>query len=233
MLRESPTIQLAADPVDRRLTSGIRAEVLVDARDFGPGCSRISPRPIRASTSKPLPLRGRGGLEVASAVMRSVAPDRRVLIDAYTRHKISDRLIHTLASRLDRGFQAEVAATRNMVEALRSAGCGVKFTNPVDRLLLRFPARNHKKLVVVDGVCYIGGINFSDHNFAWHDFMLRIDDKRIADRLALDFQIPGKATTGAGWSRSMDWTVGVSMVSRIWRTFRSCSMLWPRPRRRS
>ena len=27
---------------------------------------------------------------------------------------------------------------------------------------------------LVGSVAYIGGINFSDHNFAWHDLMLRI-----------------------------------------------------------
>jgi cardiolipin synthase len=37
-------------------------------------------------------------------------------------------------------------------------------------------------------VAWIGGINFSDHNFAWHDMMLRIDDAAVADWLAGEFE---------------------------------------------
>jgi cardiolipin synthase len=47
--------------------------------------------------------------------------------------------------------------------------------------------RNHKKLIVADKVAYVGGINFSDHNFAWHDMMLRIEGAGPADFLAGDF----------------------------------------------
>jgi cardiolipin synthase len=65
----------------------------------------------------------------------------------------------------------------------------------------RFPQRNHKKLVVVDGrVAYVGGINFSDHNFAWHDLMLRIEDEDVARFLAGDFQATweGRGRSGTG-----------------------------------
>src|SRR5262249_49679413 len=44
------------------------------------------------------------------------------------------------------------------------------------------------KLVVVDErVAYLGGINFSDHNFAWHDLMVRFEDFGVARFLADDF----------------------------------------------
>jgi cardiolipin synthase len=52
-------------------------------------------------------------------------------------------------------------------------------------MLRRLPARDHKKLILVDSeVAYIGGINFSDHNFAWHDLMIRIEDRSAAEWLA-------------------------------------------------
>jgi cardiolipin synthase len=61
-------------------------------------------------------------------------------------------------------------------------------TNPVGGNPLRYPVRNHKKLLVMDDVAWLGGINFSDHNFAWHDLMLRIEDRQAADWLAERFR---------------------------------------------
>jgi cardiolipin synthase len=53
----------------------------------------------------------------------------------------------------------------------------VCWTNPVGVLLRRFVGRNHKKLVLIDDrIAYFGGINVCDHNFAWHDAMLRVED---------------------------------------------------------
>jgi hypothetical protein len=45
-----------------------------------------------------------------------------------------------------------------------------------------------KKLALVDGrVAYLGGINFSEHNFAWHDMMFRFEDAGLAGFLASRF----------------------------------------------
>jgi cardiolipin synthase len=64
----------------------------------------------------------------------------------------------------------------------------VKLTNPMDPLLIRFMARNHKKMVVIDDrVGYLGGINFCDHNFAWHDMMIRIEGDDAVGFLREDF----------------------------------------------
>ena len=53
----------------------------------------------------------------------------------------------------------------------------------------RFIVRNHKKMIAIDDhVAYLGGINFSDHNFAWHDFMVRIESPGIAAFLREDFE---------------------------------------------
>lgn len=132
------------------------------------------------------------GLAVADAVRRSDAEDRRILIDAYTRVIVSDTFIHTPASRRNEALQAEVAATHGMVRDLEAGGAGVQATNPVGFAMVRFPARNHRKLMVVDDVAYLGGVNFSDHNFAWHDLMVRIADGAIAEHLADEFN--------AGWA---------------------------------
>jgi cardiolipin synthase len=75
-----------------------------------------------------------------------------------------------------------------MISGLRREGVAVRFGNPAGPFFWRFPARNHKKLVALDGrVAYLGGINFSDHNFAWHDLMIRIEDPKVAAFLEQDF----------------------------------------------
>jgi cardiolipin synthase len=130
----------------------------------------------------------RSGLRVAQMLVDAAAPDRRVLIDEVSRFIVSDRFIYSPSNWRDRELRREWRATRNLAEELRRQGVGVKITNPYHRFWLRFFARNHKKLVVIDGrICYIGGINFSDHNFAWHDMMLRVDDPDIAAFLEEDF----------------------------------------------
>ena len=127
----------------------------------------------------------RVGQVVAQAIEGSPAADRRVLVDGYTRMVVSDRWV--AASWFNPALRGEVAATRAMFARLAARGVGVRVTNPVSPLLTNYPARNHKKLIVADDVAYIGGINFSDHNFAWRDFMLRLEGEAAADFLAADF----------------------------------------------
>ena len=127
------------------------------------------------------------GSRVAGAVMQSRARERRVLVDDYTRWVINDRMVHAPLNRLDSSLQNEAAATRKMFQVMDEAGIGVRVTNPMGPLLLALPFRNHKKLIVADDVAYVGGVNFSDHNFAWHDLMLRIEGAGPADWLAEDF----------------------------------------------
>jgi cardiolipin synthase len=125
------------------------------------------------------------GLSVAAAIGASPALDRRVLVDDYTRQVINDRF---LAMTRDVVLHAEAAATTVMFEGLIAGGTGVRLTNPVGGNPLRYPLRNHKKLLVIDDVAYLGGINFSDHNFAWHDLMVRIADADVASWYAEGFE---------------------------------------------
>lgn len=126
---------------------------------------------------------GRGLAELLSA---STCSDRRLVVDDYSRYKVSDRYVHRVWGLRDPALHRELEAMLGTVERLRREGVRVEFTNPMGRFLVRFPARNHKKLAVLDDVCYLGGINFSDHNFSWHDMMLRVEDSELADFLAMD-----------------------------------------------
>jgi cardiolipin synthase len=127
------------------------------------------------------------GQAVASAVRDSEAADRRVLVDDYSRVVVSDCFVLSPRYLLNRPFRDEVKATRAMFRGLKDDGVSVRRTNPIAGRAARYGVRNHKKLIVADDVAYVGGFNFSDHNFAWHDLMLRIEGAGPADFLAGDF----------------------------------------------
>ena len=126
------------------------------------------------------------GLGVAHAIAAATAPDRRVLVDDYSRNVINDTLL-PLPFRPS-SVLAEARRTLAMFGDLVGQQVGVRITNPVLGHPLRYPLRNHKKLLVMDDVAYVGGINFSDHNFEWHDLMLRIEDREVAEFLVADFE---------------------------------------------
>lgn len=129
------------------------------------------------------------GLKLSNALLASPAPVKRVLADSITNYVINDRLIHLPAARRDRALQREVATTREMYDRLRNGGVELRFTWPIGLRLHRMVVRNHKKLIAIDDcVSYIGGMNFSEHNFAWHDVMLRIESPAIAHFLQEDFR---------------------------------------------
>jgi cardiolipin synthase len=106
--------------------------------------------------------------------------DVRLMVDGYTDVVLSDAYPILLHRR--RAVQAERARTYAMFEALRAQGVGVKRTAPPGCLGRYMLYRNHKKMIILDErIAYVGGINISDHNFAWHDFMVRIEGPLVAD----------------------------------------------------
>ncbi len=133
------------------------------------------------------------GTALAEALLGAPAPDRRLLIDAYSFHVVNDTMLPTLPWR-PRTVRDEARATRELLDRLAGQGVVVAVTNPVGRNPLRFPLRNHKKLLVIDDVAWLGGINFSDHNFAWQDLMVRIDDPAVAQFLAATFEDDWRGT---------------------------------------
>jgi cardiolipin synthase len=132
------------------------------------------------------------GKAVAQAISASPAADRRVLVDAYSLAVVSDRWVR--GPWLAAGLRREVADTDAMFRALMAAGVGVRVANPFTPWLANYPARNHKKLIVADDVVYLGGVNFSDHNFAWRDLMLRIEHAGMAAFLSGDFEATWNGT---------------------------------------
>ncbi len=111
--------------------------------------------------------------------------DVRLIIDYYSDAVLSDTypfLIHRRGE-----VKKERAQTHAILAALETSGVGIKRTAPTGPLWIYFPFRDHKKMVVLDEqIAYVGGINISDHNYAWHDLMVRIEGPLVGD-LASDF----------------------------------------------
>lgn len=128
------------------------------------------------------------GKMVSNHLLSLIPKDIRILVDTYTKYIISDRFYYRPKNFFDKDLRLERKETLKMIDELNRSGVKVKFTNPVGPMLMKFPARNHKKMVLIDDrISYIGGINFSDHNFQWHDLMIRIDDRNITEFLRNDF----------------------------------------------
>ena len=131
---------------------------------------------------------------LAAAAGRGV--EVRLLVDCFALRYVSDR------KDTDPSVLHEAAETKAMFDRLRAAGVTVTFTQPFGLVKFFGLSRNHKKLCVVDDHAYLGGINISDHNFAWRDFMIRTTDAAIVDALTDDF-----ARTERGDRRSVNTAV--------------------------
>jgi len=128
------------------------------------------------------------GEQLTEALLSSPARDKRVLADSFTRIVLSDRLRYFPSNIFDPSLRREASDTSAMMSRLKSAGVKIKFTNPYGASPRKLLSRNHKKLIVInDRVAYFGGINFSEHNAAWHDMMLRIDNQTAVRFLRADF----------------------------------------------
>ena len=120
------------------------------------------------------------GKRFASLLKRRHDLQRTLIIDCYSLVHISDRFLFHPLTALDPALWKERRETLRVARDLAADGVRVHWTNPVGVLFLEFMARNHKKAVVVDDrIVYLGGINVCDHNFAWRDIMLRIEDERV------------------------------------------------------
>lgn len=128
------------------------------------------------------------GKQLSVALLSSAATDKRILADSFTRVVLSDRFRYSPANFFDEGLRQESRDTAAMMGKLKEASVEIRFTNPYGLSPRRLLSRNHKKLIVLDdATAYIGGINFSEHNAAWHDMMLRIEDETVAQFLREDF----------------------------------------------
>lgn len=128
------------------------------------------------------------GEQLIDLMIKSPAKDKRLLIDSFSKVVISDNFVFGPKFLKDAAFRNEIRETKRLIQKAKEAGVKVRYTNPVGFLMSKYPLRNHKKMMIVDGeISYLGGINFSDHNFSWYDMMIEIQDDLISNSLKLDF----------------------------------------------
>ena len=139
------------------------------------------------------------GKKLSDLLLSSTSEDIRMLADSYIKYFLSDKFLYTPQNIFSRALREEVKETNGLIKLLSQNGVQVKFTNPVGPFLKKFIRRNHKKMILIDDkIAYIGGINFCDHNFLWHDMMLRIENAEITNFLKEDF-----LTTWNGQNKSI------------------------------
>jgi cardiolipin synthase len=86
-----------------------------------------------------------------------------------------------------RHIAAARAQTHALLDEMQAAGIQLKRTAPPGRFGMYMLYRDHKKMIILDKeTAFVGGINISDHNYAWHDFMVKITDGVVTD-LVTDF----------------------------------------------
>ena len=167
----------------------MKADLLVDYNEFWARLSEDCRAAQRSVLVQTFALEGDAvGKQLAVALLASAATDKRVLADSFTRVVLSDRFRYSPVNLFDEELRHEARETAAMMDELEGHGVEIRFTNPYGLSPRRLLSRNHKKLIVLDdGVTYIGGINFSEHNASWHDMMLRIEDDAVAAFLRDDF----------------------------------------------
>ncbi len=119
---------------------------------------------------------------------RSHAREKILCVDAFSTAKISDDLVFGKRYLTDAAFRREVRDTRRLLRRTIQDGVRIVLTNPLGWLWWKYPFRNHKKMMIVDDQAFLGGINLSEHNFAWRDLMLRTDCPPVVSALAEDFR---------------------------------------------
>ena len=139
------------------------------------------------------------GLGVAAKLIAAAerGVDVKLVVDSFAFRYISD--VKVTKQRTDLKVAEEEAATHAMFDRMEAAGVDVTYVNPFGALLQWGPFRNHKKIYVIDDAAYIGGINISDHNFAWLDVNITVDDPEQIEVLVTDFM-----ATRAGRSEALD-----------------------------
>lgn len=180
MLRVSRPAETPSQLRDSALLVG--AEEFVDAVE--PAILRARQRVLLQVMTFELDSVGRHFWEL---LVRSPATEKVLCVDAFSTAKISDDLVCSPRYLLDSAFRREVRETRRLLGRAEREGVRIAVTNPMGFLWRKFPVRNHKKMMIVDDQCFLGGINLSEHNFEWRDMMMRCGSPDLVDALAEDF----------------------------------------------
>lgn len=186
------TLETSAGDLDGRALESAaegRFDLLVGSARFFQAFAADAATATERLWVQTLSFEGDAGEALTELFEASGAADRRLIVDDFNRWTQQDRFTVLPGNMVDRELRRHVARTRALEARIRASGTRLMYANPAGFWKLRAAYRNHKKILVVDDrVAYIGGINFSDHNFAWHDLMIRITDPDIVALLARDVE---------------------------------------------
>ena len=162
------------------------------------------------------------GKKITQLLCESSAKSKCFLIDSYTKVVHNDRLLVVPAARFDAALMREQQQTQTCISEMSACGVDVQFTNPLGFMLHKYPLRNHKKLIIIDNIVYIGGRNFCDHNFIWRDSMIRFDFGKeqyeaLRSFFVFDFDASRRGVTHVDHIRDqqvMAWSVAGASVSK-------------------
>lgn len=123
--------------------------------------------------------------------------DRILLIDHYSLFVVNDTFLNAPNGWMNKNnARSERKGLDRLINSARESGIIIKFTNPMGFLMHRYPVRNHKKMVLIDDqISYLGGVNFTEHNFRWTDLMIRHDDSDLNFALSKSFHADLHETT--------------------------------------
>jgi cardiolipin synthase len=163
-------------------------QLLVDSPAFMDQLERDAASATRSLVVQTMSFEGdAAGERLARVLAGRPDLDRTLIIDRYSLYDVNDRFLPWPPNLVKPSLWRELSATLALTRRLSAGGVRVFWTNPVGLLFRRFVGRNHKKLVLVDDrIAYFGGVNVCDHNFGWHDVMLRVDDPDLGAFLRAD-----------------------------------------------
>ncbi|HOG27990.1 MAG TPA: phosphatidylserine/phosphatidylglycerophosphate/cardiolipin synthase family protein [Vicinamibacterales bacterium] len=164
--------------------------ILVDSSAFMDQFERDLAQATRSVAIQAMSFEGdQAGLRLARLLRDRHDLDRTLVINRYSLFYVSDCFLPAPWNAVSASLWRERALTLAAVRELRRHGVTVFWTNPVGLAFRKFIARNHKKSVVIDRrAVYFGGMNFCDHNFDWHDVMLRVEDEELGAFMCEEIQ---------------------------------------------
>ncbi|MEO9966832.1 MAG: phosphatidylserine/phosphatidylglycerophosphate/cardiolipin synthase family protein [Reichenbachiella sp.] len=164
-------------------------QVLVDSEAFKERFEHLAAKAKKSIYLQAMSFEGDSvGEWLIDTLIASPAEDIQLCLDSYSKFVINDQFIYSTAYLKDETFRAEVKNTSAIIKKARKNGIKVKYTNPLGFLFLQYPHRNHKKMVLIDEeIAFIGGLNFCEHNFEWHDMMVEMNSTAMNQSLSNDF----------------------------------------------
>lgn len=179
-----------------------QSKLLVGADEFKNDFESMARSSKRRLFVQAMTLEGdRAGEWLIETVISSNARHRMIVFDDYSNVVVNDTMVYGPRGLFNRNIKKEHKVLRHLLSRAIANGVRICVTNKIGYRPYRYPFRNHKKSAICDDHLWLGGINFSDHNFEWLDFMARFNDPGLAEAIAEDVQANAE---GVSTSRMCD-----------------------------